>query len=583
MSVLRRLTSTIAAAILGLFLLAWPFSQAGLSGVIERPSGRWQLALADGNLLFVSGPPSKSTPLDRDHYYISGAGNIGFYSATLWPRVHRAPGLFILAIPLLPFALAAIHILILANAPALVLTRRRRARARCLACGYGRIGDGECQECGLLPAQAAARTSPQARRVLRDAAWTIFSVLALLSCGAWLLARADRHCAAVSRADTFDYSWYLDQCTPHLTGSVAYAAPGDGADSLPILLRTCPPGTTIVLLPGVHDLGGGSAQPTSATALRDMWLIGCGRADTTLTLHLYNADRLRLENLTIDCHNDPFADIRAGATLHLRNCLIKNYNSGGGGSTALELASSVALIEQCEFEGKTGRASSQARGTAIDPRVDTRLFIRNTTFTNNQEVFRYASGVLDACTATTDRPQWFSPPTGDHLLRRNVNMPTGPGSPLPGPTFTESLDDLAPLQALGRGKGARAWTDPFARDQARALDLSGNRQFWARLLLHADPQVRALARTHAAPPALDPPLTSDEALQQLTKWPIPARAALSLLAQPDTSRSALESIRTTGASHAQSNAAALLQLMSAQPPLPEIVAAQSINKTAADK
>src|SRR5262249_25950570 len=159
----------------------------------------------------------------------------------------RATGVFILFIPLLPFALAALPILILINAPLLILTRRRRARAQCLACGYGRIGDGACQECGLHPSQAAARTSVHGKLVLRHVAWIIIGLLAIVSCGAWLIARADRHSAAASRANAFDYSWYLNQCTPHLTGAVAYAAPGDGPDSLPVLLRSCRPGTTIVL------------------------------------------------------------------------------------------------------------------------------------------------------------------------------------------------------------------------------------------------------------------------------------------------------------------------------------------------
>jgi hypothetical protein len=581
MSVFRRLVSTFSLAILGLVLLAWPFSYAGLGCVVERTvSTRWQASLADGNLVVQTSAARTAQPLERDHYFLTSAESARDSSFILWPKIRRTPGSgsFMLFFPLALPALAATLVLALATLRRAVVTYRRRARAQCLACGYERIGESECQECGLLPAQAAQRTSVHSRRVLRDAGWIIFATLFTLSGSAWLLARADRHSAAVSRAQAFDYSWYLQQCTPRLDGSVAYASPGAGPDSLAAVLRRYGAGTTIVLLPGVHDLGGGPAQPTGATGLSDVWLLGSGRDKTTLSLHLYNAAHLRIENLTIDCHNDPFVDLRATGSLAVRNCLVKNYNSGAGGSSALDAVNSVVLVEQCEFEGKSGRSSPQSHGVAMDLRADTRVFVRDTVFTNNQEVFRNASGVLDGCTATTDQPQWFYPPSGERLLQRNVNMASRIGS-IPPNTFKESLDDLEPLQALSDGKGVKAWTDPIARQKAQTLNLAHDKGYWTRLLLHPSPQVRALARAHApsstaAPDAINP----EDALRELGRSPLPFSIALKYLNQGESVLPTLESLRASGSGPAQANAAALLQLLSAQPPLPDIIAAQSPEK-----
>src|SRR5262249_45366790 len=148
-----------------------------------------------------------------------------------------------------------------------------------------------------------------------------------------------------------------------------------------------------------------------------------------------------------------------------------------GGSNAIYAQESVLLVESCEFEGKSGRGSS-GHGRAMDLRGSCRVYVRGCQFTDNEELFRSASGVLDGCKIATDSPFWM--PQGNDLFERGTQCIRKPAGGAPRSTFTEALDDLTPLTRLAGGAGVKAWTDATARAEAAALRLDKDREFWVR-------------------------------------------------------------------------------------------------------
>ena len=369
----------------------------------------------------------------------------------------------------------------------------------------------------------------------------------------------DEQSVAVHRAKAFDYSWYLQRTQPRLTGAVKFVRP---EDDLLALAATVSPGTTLVLLPGRHALGSRQSALTSA-ALENMWLIGCGPDLTTLSAYTDHAVSLRLEGMTIECDNNPFCDLREGGSLHLRNCRVGGYNSGAGGSDAIFGVGAVLLIEGCEFDGRNGNASASImRGNAFDLRGENHIFIRNTRFINNQEIFRTAEGVMDGCSHTSDQPDYVFPPDGKALHVRNSpfvgpRVATGSRNPI-----TESIDDFGILEQLARGvSSGRTFTDPLTREVARTLDV-GNDAFWRRLLIHPDARVRALAQSAAhlppAPAPATPSMTLEQALAKLDEAIMPPDVVFAILADNELARPPLEALSRTGTPREQGNAAALL-------------------------
>ncbi len=147
------------------------------------------------------------------------------------------------------------------------------------------------------------------------------------------------------------------------------------------------------------------------------------------------------------------------------------------------------------------------------------------------------------------------------------------------------MDDLSALHRLtgGAGSAPAAWSDPVARDIARTLGLTkahGDQGFWARLLLHPSAQVRQLAATTlgaaqaatASDQPAPPSITLEDALGRLDQPRLPRKVVLALLtADQGTVRSSLQAQTVTGTPREQSNAAAILRLMEAQPSLPELL------------
>jgi hypothetical protein len=404
--------------------------------------------------------------------------------------------------------------------------------------------------------------------MVRDAGVGLFAVLLILCCGAWVVVQADRHAEEVLRARAFDYSWYLEVCQPRLNGRVICAQPGPGPDSLESLWMRAAPGTTIVLLPGEHSLGDVRTRGRTAGGVKDIWLLGSGAESTTLSLRLESARGVRIEGVTIDCNNTEFADFRDEGSLYLRNCRITNYNSGAGGSNAVFAVGSALLIESCEFEGKSGRASASMRGTAMDLRGRNIVYIRDTEFINNQEVFRNGDGVLDGCTVSTDQPQYYGPPSGD-LYVRNTEAPSSRFPANAWKKFSQGLDDLDVLRAIAdvRGRSATAWSDPVASEIAGTLGLQRDRGYWVRLLRHPSAEVRRLAAERAGAEYPAPELPVEKAVEALNQTVVSPEAALALMSGGEGARAKLKALVETGAAREKANAAAILRVMDAEPPL----------------
>ncbi len=314
----------------------------------SRGGFRKSISLIDGGLQLHSEPLGTVRPLDRDRFGISTGSAGGGVPTHLWPTVVRPPpGTSITVVVPLWLLIVTSVVPTLWLVLSWLRRRRRRRRGLCLCCAYARPGtEAPCPECGTSPKDAEIRTRPPIGRLIRDAGAGVFLVLLVLSGSAWLVVRADQHSLDVHRAAAFDYSWYLQACQPKLNGAVQYALPGPGPESLANIVRTAGPGTTIVLLPGRHDLGDLRYGPSAGGMgqLDDVWLLGCGADSTTLSLRIQSATGARIEGVTIDCGNNDFADFRESCTLSLRACRVQNYNSGAGGSNAIFAAGSVLLI-----------------------------------------------------------------------------------------------------------------------------------------------------------------------------------------------------------------------------------------------
>jgi hypothetical protein len=567
---LRTLLFTIAA----LVAVAWPLSRAGLTCTVEQPGMRTSVSLAGRglNLQTASLPPPK--PLDRDRFTIGVKPVADTPTLLTLAAVTRATGGFTLAVQLPPvLAMAAGSGLLLAVYP-WVRAHRRVRRGRCPSCNYPRaLDESACSECGLRVPQALERSRPRWRSMARDVAACAFLVIAAFAAAVSVFTFLDERSAAVHQAKAIDYSWYLQLTQPRLTGAVMAARPDDDLKSL---TASAPPGTTIVLLPGRHQLGVRQHAASSA-ALDNLWLVGCGPEVTTLSAYIERAHALRIDGVSIECGDNEFCDLRTGGSLQLRSCRVSGYNSGLGGSNAIFGVGSVLLIDGCEFEGESGGDRASSHGNAFDLREENRIFLRNTRFIDNQHVFRAADGVVDGCTFTSDRPNLAFPPSGEALHVRNspfVGPRAATGSSLP---ITESLDDPNILDQLAEGvPPERAFADPLARAAAEALE-AGNDAFWRRLLIHPDARVRNLAQSAVRlPPATMSSMTLEQALTKLDQATAPAEAVLAILEANESAREPLEALSRTGSTREQGNAAALLQLMTAQPSFADMIRAEAM-------
>jgi hypothetical protein len=562
--------------VIGVTVLAWTLAHVGVSYGHLESGGRCIVSLNTGRIWFVSIVPPPAKPLDRERYELYLGKAYQFQN----PGRPVAGGPKVASIRLDWVLGGAVLVLLAVGLPAWLRGRARARSGRCLACGYQRApAEGPCSECGVTIAEAKGKTGrvgDGAGRLVRDAGVCLFLVVLAAASGAWWVVAAEDRLMAAHRSQVLDYSWYLGTCAPRLKGAVVVATPGSGPGGLAAVIQRAGSGTTIVLMPGVYELGDmGRGRGPGLNSLKDIWLVGAGREKTTLTMHLEHAERVRIEGLTIDCKDNEFLQVRDQGSIYLRDCLVHNYNSGAGGSEALDVSDAALLVEDCEFEGKSGRNSPSSHGTALELRGDSRVFIRGTRFVNNQEVFRSGEGVLDGCSISSDS-QWASPPQGGNLFTRNTDYGTNKARfPQLAPKITETLDDPGPLKRMSEGARAGAWTDPLVRGAAEKLRIWKDPDVWGRLLLSPSPEVRAIARGKAPLAPTEGLMSLDEAMAMLDQQKLPTNVSLSILSAGEDGREKLRGLSESSTGRTHDNAAALLRLMDVQPPLPELVQAEA--------
>jgi hypothetical protein len=569
---MRRFIVTVCLVLIALAALAWPASRVGFAYTHEQPTSMWTIRLCDGLIWRVLvGDKRYAKPLERETYRIGlDRGAPGTRPAPGVLGVWHPPSTVGLRIEWIPAA-CGVLLLSVVVLPAARRWRRRR-RGACLLCGYELGGVSPCPECGVTPAQAEERTGVWPRRAVRDAALGVFAVMLALSCGLWWTIGADERAADLSRAQAFDYSWYLETCQPRLDGRVAYAEPGRGPHSLEAALSSVGDGGTVVLLPGTYEL----SRSNGLNLARGLWLVGSGPGSTEVSIQ-FAGNRLRIDGVSIRC-KEPFSAKLDMSGVVLRDCRVSGYDAGPW-AYGISGSGSALLIESCEFVGKVGPNGRAMGGAAIDLGGDGRAFLRNDRFVDTAEVARRPLGVMDGCRVTggaesSEVRYWAR--GGRTMFDRMPSYPPRPAGPIQGTkVFTECLDDLEPLTRLASGAGLKAWKDPVARELADRLGMSDDRELWRRLLKASSPEVRKLAagRLKLAPPAGTVPL--EDALGQLDQPCLTADVALSILSAGELAREGLQLAAERGAGPVQGNAAALLRLLDVQPSLPEMVRAEA--------
>ena len=338
--------------------LVWPLSQVGLTCSHSDSGGRRVASLSAGRIWLISVAPPPAKPLDRERYdlYLGQAYEVQPNSRAV------VGGPKVISIRLDWVLGGAVLVLLVTGLPPWLRARARTRSGRCLSCDYQRAAsEGPCPECGVTIEEArknAGHTGGGRGRLVRDASVCLFLCVLAASCTAWWVTAAEYRVAAAHRSQALDYSWYLVTCTPRLKGTIAVAKPGSGPDSLVAVIQRMGPGSTIVLIPGVYDLADMGRGRGLVKGLQDVWLVGSGRENTTLTMQLEQEERVRIEWVTIDCKNDEFINLRDHGSVYLRDCLVHNYNSGAGGSDSLDVSDSGA----CWL--RTASLRARAGGTA---------------------------------------------------------------------------------------------------------------------------------------------------------------------------------------------------------------------------
>lgn len=561
---LLRWTAAVGVSAAIVLVLAIPLSVLPVTFDYRNQGATFQFHVAGGSLsvrlVFDSQP--------KDEFAAPSFGiSVGSHSALrtgvpawhwYWPNYAQSlgtRGVYSASVPLA-------YLLILAMLPTGLLafrnwrvSRRRRRLGLCRKCGYDlRASGDQCPECGTArqpPAPASKQTGPLAlssRHVLVCLVGWLAAMVAALSWVSYSV-RIGRETVGLR---ILDYTGYVYRTTPRLSGRVLALQPGVQPQGW------IPEGAVVVLGDGEYIFEDGSL------AFGDVFFVGRGAARTRLKIHLSVAQRVRISGVTIDCDNDPLLDARRGGALQLDRCTITGYNSGAGGSYALT-GEAALLVEDCEFDGRKGRAaqSTGQRGTAFRMSGDVPICIRSSKFVDNREVAHGPVGVFDDCRLSASRTAAVTP-AHEHTFIRNCSPGFFIGA---GRPFAVSSDDLIYVRAA---RDANRTGDPLADRMLKLLDSRDDPRFWLALLRSEHAEVRAIARkmleARGLGKALLDPFDIRAALAQIAEnAPESSELRLRILASGDAGLPLLDESARAGSAEVAAEARELHEILTIHP------------------
>ncbi|KAF0240191.1 MAG: hypothetical protein FD180_5025 [Planctomycetota bacterium] len=297
--------------------------------------------------------------------------------------------------------------------------------------------------------------------------------------------------SALSEAVALNYIGFLNATSPRLSGRIVEWATPAEAD-----VDKLAPGDLVRVGEGTFGLG--DRMERMDKELVDVAFVGSGGGKTTMFFELDNARRVRFENLSIDCHDSECLNLREGGSVCLRKCRISNFNSGAGGSNAIFGVGAVLLLEDCEFEGMTGRAGRNGDngGDAFDLREENLLYLRRCNFVDCEEIARVGfPAAVEKC-SEKNGTQWNSGisvhPEGRIFVRDpGVTLRNNP----PATAFERATDDP---EFVRYASGEIQEIDEVSRRVAAAMEARRNLPYWIGLLRHPDAKIREKAAARVA-------------------------------------------------------------------------------------
>ena len=119
-------------------------------------------------------------------------------------------------------------------------------------------------------------------------------------------------------------------------------------------------GTTVVLSEGAHDWDAAGYQHRPSFP-KDVLLRGAGMDKTLLRINEIESRQeihgLAFEDLTLDCSNHYFSDLRSDnpVTIRMARVRVVGFDMAAGGSVMLAANTAAFLAEECRFEAGYGR------------------------------------------------------------------------------------------------------------------------------------------------------------------------------------------------------------------------------------
>lgn len=492
---IRRCIVAVLLALLIVGVLAIPISHVGLSVGVRTSTKTYAIGLIDANLFLQTTQPSLNPAFSESQFRIHWhSSKTRPYQRNWFPMLAGSPkGTdFSACFPIYSLiAVVAFFLLLFYGIPIWRSSRRHR-KNRCRHCNYDlRQIAGVCPECGFDRETADAwpyrRRIPmhQVVRASCRASFAAFVILLALSLSVWFVDLANTRGIRRYELRTFNRVEYITLTSPRLTGPIIRIGPDDEFKDFKSAAGNITSGCIILLGEGTYEF------PRSRRVPIELAIVGAGPDRTSLQIELETPHRVRLENLHLDCIRNPFMDIRRGGFVQVENCHIDHYNSGAGGSSALDCHDGVLLFDRCRFEGKTGRQYGRGSlGHPFDLRRDNRVYFSNTQFVDNENTRFDAAGVFDRCSSRSEDTRGAAELLTSYrptFTRDNVNMfRVSPNCR----RYEDATDERRFIDAV---LGRRTDVDAFTDEVIRELGLKNDPLYWIGLIRSEDPEIRRIA------------------------------------------------------------------------------------------